>query len=450
MKPASIFQQLALFTMGVVIAAMSLSFAVTYWIPPPEPGRTNIDEMAYALGDQPSSVIDLHIAPEPPDGLRSDLIETALAKALARPRADVRAVWRGLPGSIAGPGQAVMLIDGRDVLVEAKPGGFTMRSGEGAALRTSSFVPLFEAAVRLPDGSWRVGVPQDPLRQAWQTRILLTYLLGIFIMTPLAWVVARQIAKPVVRLGQAAGTAAPAAVDPFPIEGPRELRLAAGAMNAMHGRLRESSAEQARIFAALAHDLRTPLTALRLRAEELEEPLRARFVGDLKRMAQMASELLDRTQLAAARPHFQTVDLAELLHAWCADWQEAGEAVTLLAPGTARAETDGALLRRAVDNLIENAVRHGNRAEVSVERGDACIGITVRDRGPGVPTHLLDEITKPFVRLDPSRNRERATGGAGLGLSIAKDIAEILGGRLHLENEAEGFRASISIPDTAA
>lgn len=450
MKQASIFQQLAWFTVGVVVAAMSLSFAVTYWVPPPEPGRMNIDEAAHALRDLPSSVIDLHASPEPPDGQRSDLIEAALSKELGVSKADVRAVWRGLPGSVAGPGQAVVLIDGRDVLVEGKAGGFTMRSGEGAALQTSTFVPLFEAALRLPDESWRIGVPRDPLRQAWRTRIILTYAMGILLLTPLAWAVARRIARPVVRLGLAAGTAAPTVLNPFPVEGPRELRLTAHAMNAMHGRLREHSSEQIRIYAALAHDLRTPLTALRLRAEEVDEPLRSRLVGDLERMTQMAAELLERTELAAMRRRLELVDLAALITAWCTDRKEAGDPVKFRPSKPIKVETDPVLLRRAVDNLIDNAVRYGGAATVSITRDHGSVTIAIDDPGPGIPSHLLDHMTKPFVRLELSRNRDQKLGGTGLGLSIVKDIAGILGGRLSFATTETGFSAHLLVAELGA
>lgn len=303
----------------------------------------------------------------------------------------------------------------------------------------------FEFALRLPDGSWRVGVPRDPLRQAWRIRIILTYALGILLLTPLAWAVARRIAGPVVRLGLAAGTAAPTALDPFPVEGPRELRLTADAMNAMHGRLRDHSSEQIRIYAALAHDLRTPLTALRLRAEEIEEPLRSRLIDDLERMKQVAAELLDRTELAAMRPRFETVDLAALVEAWCADWNEAGEPVGFRPSGPIEAETDAVLLRRVLDNLIDNAVRYGGAATVSITSARGYTTIAIDDPGPGIPAARLDDITKPFVRLEPSRNRHQILGGTGLGLSIAKDIVGLLGGRMSFSTKSTGFTVALLV-----
>jgi signal transduction histidine kinase len=191
------------------------------------------------------------------------------------------------------------------------------------------------------------------------------------------------------------------------------------------------------VLAAMSHDLKTPITRLRLRAELLEDAqLRAKFTGDLQEMESMVAAALDFLRGLDSSEAPQPVDVMALLESLQADMQETGGSVQIegraLQPYTGRAQA----LKRCFGNLLENAVKYGERARVVIDDNDVRLELRIQDEGPGIPAEELEKVFEPFYRVEGSRNRD--TGGTGLGLAIARSVAELHGGSITLANGAEG------------
>ncbi|MCG2665301.1 HAMP domain-containing sensor histidine kinase, partial [Brevundimonas sp.] len=224
---------------------------------------------------------------------------------------------------------------------------------------------------------------------------------------------------------------------PLVEEGAREVRQAAAALNVMQTRLRAMIAERTRVLAAVAHDLQTPLTRMRLRVEKIgDDGLRAQLIADLAAMQHLVREGLDLARIETAPEPVVPVDLDALLSALCDDAADAGQPVVFAQGCGAVLSTRPQALRRCLTNLIDNAVRHGGSATVSAMIEGTNTRLIVRDHGPGVPEDRLEALFEPFYRLDPSRSRD--SGGTGLGLTIARRMAEGAGGRLTLANAEDG------------
>lgn len=223
-------------------------------------------------------------------------------------------------------------------------------------------------------------------------------------------------------------------------EGPRELRQAAAAFNDMQGRIAHFDAERMRTLAAVGHDLRTPITSLRIRAELLDEADAAPMIRTLDEMTVMANGLVAYARGAEDAEKAQNVDLAHQLARLCGE-RGAGFQADASIEVTARPVALG----RAFGNLIDNAIRYGGDARVRLSRDATGAVITVEDDGPGIPPERLTSVFEPFIRGDDSRSTE--TGGAGLGLSIARSIIAAHGGTIALENGgAGGLRAIVRLP----
>ncbi|HBI19658.1 MULTISPECIES: ATP-binding protein [unclassified Brevundimonas] len=255
----------------------------------------------------------------------------------------------------------------------------------------------------------------------------------------LAWIAARLAVQPLRSLS----TAAAALGDdldrpPLPLAGPEELRDAAAAFNTMQMRLKAALSDRTRMLAAITHDLQTPLTRMRLRLDKVTDAeLRARLLADFAATQVLIREGLDLAREVEASEPTGQVDLPSLVSALVEDMADAGLPVRVIETCAAVAPTRPQALRRALGNLIDNAVQHGGAADVALIRdpsGD--IAITVRDHGPGVPEDQLNAVLEPFHRLDASRSRD--SGGAGLGLTIAQRMAARSGARLTLSNHPDG------------
>lgn len=229
-------------------------------------------------------------------------------------------------------------------------------------------------------------------------------------------------------------------------KGSMEMRRAARAFNTMQARLLEYLASRARIHAAMSHDLKTPITRLTLRAEMLEDPdLKAKFIKDLEEMDSMVTISLDLMRGMSNGEAVQTVDITALLESIQEDQLETGNEVEIRKVGSIRYSGKPQALKRAIVNLVENAIKYGKKASISAEEVEDGLVISVTDEGPGIPEDKLSLVTEPFYRLESSRSRE--TGGSGLGLAIAKAIAEIHGGTLRLSNRPEGgLEVAIHLP----
>ncbi len=224
---------------------------------------------------------------------------------------------------------------------------------------------------------------------------------------------------------------------PISETGPYEVRQAAAAFNQMQQRLNEHVRDRTRILAAITHDILTPITRLRLRAEQVDdEPLRSRIQSDLDAMQALAREGLHYARSLDAPPRLQNLDLSALIDSLCADAQDMGWRVTRHDNNSAHCVADIMGLRRAFWNLIENGIKFGDQVDITLQSSPTHIDITIRDHGAGLPEHELEKVFEPFYRVEDSRNRE--TGGTGLGLAIARNLLNAQAGRITLANAADG------------
>jgi len=261
-----------------------------------------------------------------------------------------------------------------------------------------------------------------------------------------AWVGARWLSQPMRRLATAARElGGDIARPPLPEDGTLECREASRVFNQMQARIRRQLEERDRFVAAVSHDLRTPLTRLRLRTEALPGAEdRAAFTRDIAEMDGMIRATLDHLRGVALGEPVAPIDLQALLHSLADDYADGGHRVAVQGQAAPLPGQAGAL-RRCIDNLVGNAVRYGGGAEITLSDDGQAVRIAVRDHGPGLPEQELDRVFEPFYRAEASRNR--AHGGVGLGLSIARDIAERHHGSLHLSNaEGGGLRATLVLP----
>jgi signal transduction histidine kinase len=295
------------------------------------------------------------------------------------------------------------------------------------------------AQIVLDDGAtatFLAQVPQEPLGRL--KRLVPHLLLWVLIFFALAALAVRLITRSLERLARAADrVGADPEGPPVAESGPTEVRRVIRAFNRMQAQVRGYVLERTRLLGAISHDLRTPLTRIRLRAELLPDPeLRAKFVRDVAEMEAMAESALDFTRTLGADARRQPVDIGALIESLSKDWRETGGEVTVEGAPQSAVSAHPEALRRCLNNLIENALRYGERAHLQVEDDGAELRIAVGDEGPGIPEPELERVFEPFFRLEPSRNRAR--GGAGLGLSIARNIARWHGGDVRLRNRAAG------------
>lgn len=309
-------------------------------------------------------------------------------------------------------------------------------------------VLAFVVRARLTDGT-AVSIdarrPQEIMN--WPARMLASLAVLLAIVGIVTLVAVRWVTRPLKTLAAAAEALGNDIHRP-PLEekGPLEVSRAARAFNAMQAKLAALISDRTRIFSAMSHDLKTPITRLRLRAEMLDDGvLREKFAQDLKEMEEMVGAALDFMRGVDSREAVQSVDITALLESIAADAREVGGAVQV--EGAAHAPFSGQpqALKRCLTNLVDNAVKYGMRAAIAVEDGAQVLRILVRDDGPGIAEAELERVFEPFYRVEASRNR--ATGGSGLGLTIARNIARAHGGELQLHNRAGGgLEAVLTLP----
>ena len=250
----------------------------------------------------------------------------------------------------------------------------------------------------------------------------------------------RRLTRPLGALAEAARAAGKGDRSArVPEQGAREMRDAAGAFNAMQGQIAGFEAERMRTLAAVGHDLRTPITSLRIRAEMLEDDLRDPMVRTLDEMTVMADELVAFARGDGEAEETRDIDLSALLARLS---QERGASFVSTQGVTVSGRS--VALSRAFGNLIDNAIRYGGTARVTLSEENGTALVTIDDDGPGIAPERLTEMFEPFVRGEASRNTE--TGGAGLGLSIARQILRAHGGDVILANRPEGgLRATVTL-----
>ena len=256
----------------------------------------------------------------------------------------------------------------------------------------------------------------------------------------------RWLTGPLRRLAQAADSIGRGRLIAVPQDGPEEVQRVARALDAMQARITRLVNDRTQALAAVSHDLRTPITRLRLRAGFLDDrESQARMEADLDEMEGMISATLAYLQGEADKEPPQLTDIGTLLSTLCDAATDAGQQVSLSGPAHFDAFCQHVALRRAVSNLIGNAVSYGGSASVRLDVGSDAVRIAVEDSGPGIPDDELERVFEPFHRLEASRNR--STGGVGLGLTIARQAVEEQGGTLTLANRpGGGLRAVIRLP----
>jgi signal transduction histidine kinase len=268
----------------------------------------------------------------------------------------------------------------------------------------------------------------------------------LLLLVIVLYLAARNITRPLSDLARAADSAGrelrPAQLAE---RGARELRAAARAFNTMHDRLRRYLDSRTRVLAAMSHDLKTPLTRLRLQVETLDNPtLQARIGRELDEMESMVREALALFRGLDDGEPAAPVDIDALLTQIRAEFTDMGATVTIAGGALQAYVGKPQALKRCLTNLVANAIEFGSRADITVEDGAELV-IRVRDQGPGIPAAELERVFEPFYRLESSRNRD--SGGSGLGLSIARDIAQSHGGSLIVANlPAGGLEALLRLP----
>ncbi|CRD57809.1 sensor histidine kinase [Stenotrophomonas maltophilia] len=414
-----------------LLLATLVSVAVVGWMPRPAPPPMRLDQAVQVLrGEQAAAPLGLHLATQdaPPKGSASDWLTQLAALQMGLPAKEVRLVWSG-----QGKAPDVQVIEGGEVLDGTARVGVLKTQ---AALLTAMQWPPFELGVRQADGRWRVVGSDHSDLAAWRRQVILALLGGAVLLAPLAAWASIRLGRPLRRLADASARVDLQADTPLPDDGPREVQMLAAAIGTGRERLRAQAQDMTHMLAAVAHDLRTPLTGLRLRAEFAPTPQAARMVADIERMDTMIEQVLDYARGELQPLQMRPLDLAALLEECVQAALLRGVEISIQGPDSLPWHGDALLLRRAFDNLIDNADRYAGAVELRlavVERG---VQLEVMDRGPGIAEGDRVRLLQPFQRSE--RSRSRTTGGAGLGLAVAANVARRHAGELQLLHREGG------------
>ncbi len=453
--PRTILGQLALLILVAFLAAQAMGV----WLFAGERGKAVLTAQRIETVERAASVARLLAAAPAPqrpvivDAASSRLVRFALARepivsrrqaVAARPHVHVRA--------ILGDESA------RDIRIDDVP--LSPHSGHRHApprliehmrghMAEAGIAPVeMRLSIPLDDGEWlnvtsRVLHPEIQLPPA----ILGTTLVSLTLLMAALWFGLRRITGPLQRLAQAADDfGAEGSAPAMPKTGPSEVQALAEALERMQERVARMVADRTRMLAALGHDLRSPITALRVRVEMVEDDeTRDRMICTLDEMQEMVEATLAYARGVSTDQPPERVDLAALVEELAAELSELGPEIHVSASGPIVLPMRRMAVRRALRNVLENAQRYGHGARVALDAGDARVRVVVEDAGPGIPEADLERVFDPYLRLETSRSRE--TGGTGLGLPIARAILRAHGGDMHLSNlPAGGLRATVSLP----
>jgi len=313
--------------------------------------------------------------------------------------------------------------------------------------RSKSPIP-YMLAVQLHDGSWLVfSVTKRTWGIPWADRWALWLCLLAVSITIVTAFAARQFARPIEQLAAAVrqfglNPRAP----PIAETGPRELQQVIKTFNAMQAQIQKFVAYRTMMLAAISHDLRTPLTRMRLRGEFIEDQeQQARLFRDVDEMQNMVDEALAFFRDDATAEETTSFDLPHVLLTIANDYADQDVHIGYAGPAHAVYRGRPLTLKRAFTNLIDNAAKYGKTPDIELSCEETALVVAIRDRGPGIPPDALDNVFRPYYRLDRSRNR--TTGGVGLGLTVAQAIIQGHGGEIILENRPEGgLEARIVLP----
>ena len=431
---------------GMILVQFVLTVSI-FLLPPPREEGVPLGEIAERLGgpraahsrwrvrnrDLPVSIVSK--PPVPVEGLASSPpLTRALADRLGVSPADVRLYFR---------------VDQTSRVWRSR------NRGSDGIVRWRGEPFFFDRTIAAAqiDGQWRtIRVPDRPFIAQWQIRMAVAFSLALLSLIPLAWLFARRMARPIRAFADAADRVGRDSSAPMIREdGPAELRVAARALNAMQGRIAEQMSERQAMVAAIAHDLRTPLSRIAFRIEGADDRLREPIQRDIEQMKAMISATLDFVRGHLRQDMAERIDLCALLASLVEDEVQVGRPVRwrTAPPAACMVAGDRVALRRMIQNLLDNALKYGGDAELALRVEGGAVSLAIADRGPGLAPEDVEAMFAPFVRQDPSRNRE--TGGAGLGLAIARAIARDHGGDVTLAaRDGGGLEATISLPLASA
>jgi two-component system, OmpR family, sensor kinase len=434
-RPASIVVPILLLVMTAALIATTTQFTMMFNGPPPGMGPVPIARLAEALrtGQPPAGLEDAITvtrtrsdqfgrSEEQPDPDR----DAAIARRLGVAPDRVHGLYMGPP---------------RDARMPRKPDPMMqrMRDPEGDLRGT------FTVALAQGDGWVVASTVQAPTFTQWHVRRLLWMVVTLVLLALLAWFAAWRMSRPIRDLAQAAKRARLGSRQPIPRAGPREIRELAGALDTMQTRILEQAENRSAMLAAIAHDLGTPLSRLAFWIEQLPDSARERASADIEEMRGMVQSALRFTREQRVVTQDERTDLGSLVESLVDDLATAGRPVSVEPGPRVVVRGDSAALRRLFANLVENAVRYGERARLEWRRDEEWAEVIVDDDGPGFDPATAEALFAPFARGEASRNRE--TGGTGLGLAIVRAIAEAHGGTVHLERRgAAGGRVRVRLP----
>jgi len=303
----------------------------------------------------------------------------------------------------------------------------------------------FVAAWRMPNGQWSIVQPApEPFPNSWQRRVLIWFAVSFALTAPFGWLFARRIVKPLSGFVEAAELLGrdPSAVVRG-LDGPAEVGRAARAFNRMQSRLKSFVDDRTAMVGAISHDLRTPLTRLRFRIEDVDsEAMREGMIGEVEEMEQMITSVLAFIRDASTPGVRERLDLRTILDEVVRNITMVGGDVRVEAAQPAPVEVDILGIRRLVTNLVENAVKYGERARIRLRIDQDCAIAEVADDGPGVPEEELERVFEPFYRATNAAGKQ----GNGLGLAVCRSIARAHGGDVRLLRGEGGFVAQLRIP----
>lgn len=408
-----------------LLLATLVSVAVVGWMPRPAPPPMRLDQAMQVLrGERSATGLGLHLETRasPPEGSSNDWLTHLVAAQLGQPLEQVKLVW-----SSRGKAPDVKVIEGGAVL-DARARADALQA-QVAVLTAMQWTP-FELAVRQTDGQWQVVGSDHSDLAAWRRQVVLALVAGTVLLAPFAAWASVRLGRPLRRLAEASARVELQDGTPLPDDGPREVQMLAAAISSGRERLREQAQDMTRMLAAVAHDLRTPLTGLRLRAEFAPPAQAARMVADIERMDTMIEQVLDYARGELQPLQLRPLDLAALLEECVHSALLRGVEISSEGPDTLPWQGDALLLRRAIDNLIDNADRYAGAVDLHAAMAGNRLQLDVMDRGPGIAEDDRARLLQPFQRSESSRSR--ATGGTGLGLAVAANVARRHGGELLL------------------
>ena len=469
-RSAPIAVQLVLLLIGCLAALHLILFAVVALVPPPRPPIYRMAEIAGALQDGALTARDgrpmlrtvsakLPVEFERDRARRRGPPSEALALALGRPVSEVRFVMRrptGVDRFLHGSSTRQIVIEHRRADGRPMPPPHARGApGKGPGpphmmrLRMSRDAPVFgdfSAALRRPDGRWTVvRSSPEPFPTDWQRRTFLVVLAGFAVVAPAGFLFARRITAPLKRFSEAAERLGrdPHA-PPVALSGPAEIGAAAEAFNNMQGRLKRYIDDRTAMVGAISHDLRTPLARIRFKMEAAPAPLKDSILGDVAQMEQMLQGVLTFIRNESTPRHREKLDLLSLLECVADDAALVGGDVEIEHAEPVTVDGDAAALQRLFVNLVDNAVKYGGRARITLRREADHAVVEIADAGPGLSPEDLERVFEPFYRADPARNLD--AGGIGLGLPIARSTARAHGGDLELASTPQGLRARVRLP----